>query len=347
MPTPPKKSFHKSRNPSGQRAKGSAGKSSGQDAATRAERTAALAALFKGDTGPERIAKKMARAGLCSRRDAERWIEDGRVSVNGNELTSPAYNVTAGDIVKVDGKPLAQEETPRLWRYYKPRGLVVSHRDEKDRMTVFDALPKNLPRVVSVGRLDLDSEGLLLLTNSGDLARYLELPDTGWTRKYRVRVRGRVQPEHLTALADGITIDGVRYRGILAQLDRQVASNAWLTIALKEGKNREIRRIMEHLGYAVSRLIRVSYGPFNLTGIEEEDVEEVKTAVLRDQLGLPRASTDSTEGHAIAKPREGRAQLQAKKPTNRPSSRNDRGQHRQDKDENNQRKTTRRPTRRS
>lgn len=360
MSTPPRKSFHQSRDHSGKRASGSGGKSAGRsggrsaqkDAATRAERTAALAALFKGDTGPERIAKKMARAGLCSRRDAERWIEDGRVQVNGKELTSPAHNVNPSDTVTVDGKPLAQEDTPRLWRYYKPRGLVVSHRDEKDRMTVFDALPNHLPRVVSVGRLDLDSEGLLLLTNSGDLARYLELPDTGWTRKYRVRVRGRVQPEHLTALADGITIDGVRYRGILAQLDRQVASNAWLTIALKEGKNREIRRIMEHLGYAVSRLIRVSYGPFNLTGIEEEEVEEVKTAILRDQLGLPRANTGSTEGHAVAKPRQDRGQSSSRKPIGKPSarnssSRNDRGQKRQDNNENNQRQTTRRPTRRS
>ena len=339
MSTPPRKSSHQSRNHSGKRSNkpggGPGNRPSGQDAATRAERTAALAALFKGDTGPERIAKKMARAGLCSRRDAERWIEDGRVSVNGKELTSPAHNVEPTDTVTVDGKPLAQEDAPRLWRYYKPRGLVVSHRDEKDRMTVFDALPKNLPRVVSVGRLDLDSEGLLLLTNSGDLARYLELPDTGWTRKYRVRVRGRVQPEHLTALADGITVDGVRYRGILAQLDRQVASNAWLTIALKEGKNREIRKIMEHLGYAVSRLIRVSYGPFNLTGIEEEDVEEVKTAVLRDQLGLPRASTGSTEGHATAKPREERKPFSRKPSSRNSSSRNDRGQNKQDRDENN------------
>ncbi|MGU9962396.1 MAG: pseudouridine synthase [Candidatus Puniceispirillales bacterium WSBS_2018_MAG_OTU23] len=257
---------------------------------TKAERSQALAALFHGDTKPERIAKKIARAGLCSRRDAERWVEDGRVNVNGTVLLSPALNVNVGDIITVDGKSLAEQDSPRLWRYYKPRGLVVSHRDEKDRMTVFDAMPDTMPRVVSVGRLDLDSEGLLLMTNSGDLARYLELPDTGWTRKYRVRVRGRVQPEKLTALADGITIDGVHYRGILAQLDRQVSSNAWLTIALKEGKNREIRKVMEHLGYGVSRLIRVSYGPFNLTSLEENDIEEIKTPILRDQLGLPRLS---------------------------------------------------------
>jgi 23S rRNA pseudouridine2605 synthase len=259
-----------------------------RDKATRAERTAQLAGLFGGSSDPERIAKKMARAGLCSRRDAEAWISEGRVAINGKTLTSPAINVGEGDVVTVDGRPLAKEDIPRLWRYYKPRGLVVSNRDEKGRKTVFDVLPEHLPRVVSVGRLDLDSEGLLLLTNSGDLARVLELPETGWTRKYRVRVRGRIDQEKLDALADGITIEGVRYRGIQAKLDRQSTSNAWLTIALKEGKNREIRNVMSHLGYTVSRLIRVGYGPFQLKDMDEGAVEEVKTSVLRDQLGLPR-----------------------------------------------------------
>lgn len=300
MTAPPKK-YQPNKNRSSGKYTGS---SKNNNNAGKTTRHADLAKLFDADIGPERIAKKMARAGLCSRRDAERWIDEGRVSINGALLTSPAYNVTPKDVVKVDGKTLAQEEAPRLWRYYKPRGLVVSHRDEKDRETVFERLPKNLPRVVSVGRLDLDSEGLLLLTNSGDLARYLELPDTGWTRKYRVRVRGRVEPEKLASLADGITIEGIRYRGIMAQLDRQVASNAWLTIALKEGKNREIRKIMEHLGYAVSRLIRVSYGPFNLNTLEEEDVEEVKTAVLRDQLGLPRHAPEKNapDNNSTSKP---------------------------------------------
>ena len=254
----------------------------------KTERTAKLAQLFEHNTAPERIAKKMARAGLCSRRDAETWINAGRVVLNGEVLTTPAINVDASDKIAVDGKILAKEESPRLWRYYKPRGLVVSNRDEKDRKTIFDDLPQDLPRVMSIGRLDLDSEGLLLLTNSGDLARILELPDTGWTRKYRARVRGQVDSTKLTALADGITIEGIRYRGILAQLDRQSASNAWLTIALKEGKNREIRKIMTHLGYSVSRLIRIGYGPFHLNDLVESKVEEVKTSVLRDQLGLPR-----------------------------------------------------------
>ena len=248
----------------------------------------ALAKLFDQPSSSERIAKKIAHAGFCSRRDAERWIEGGRVSVNGKVLLTPAYNASPDDIITVDGKPLVAAEAPRLWRYYKPRGLVVSHRDEKDRTTVFDNLPDHLPRVVSVGRLDLDSEGLLLLTTSGDLARHLELPDTAWTRKYRVRVRGRVEAEKLNALGQGITIDGVHYRGVDAQIDRQMGSNAWLTVVLREGKNREIRKIMEHLGYPVSRLIRISFGPFKLNQMEEGDVEEVKTNILRDQLGLPR-----------------------------------------------------------
>jgi 23S rRNA pseudouridine2605 synthase len=267
---------------------------------TLKNRSITLAQLFDGNIKAERIAKRIAGAGLCSRRDAECWINDGRVSVNGKILTSPAVNITPHDTIAVDGKALDPQDAPRLWRYYKPRGLVVSHRDEKHRPTVFENLPKHLPRVVSVGRLDLDSEGLLLLTNSGDLARHLELPDTGWTRKYRVRVRGKINPEKLSALAAGITIDGINYRGILAQLDRQTTSNAWLTIALKEGKNREIRKIMEHLGYGVSRLIRTGYGPFNLNALNENDISEVKTAILRDQLGLPRlkTSTQTTPDHA-------------------------------------------------
>ena len=264
------------------------------------------AAAFAGNTGsmtikpaftlgtsgaPERIAKHIARAGVCSRRDAESRIADGRVTVNGEVITSPALNVTTEDVITVDGKPLPAREPAMLWRYYKPRGLVVSARDEKDRQTIFDHLPPNLPRVLSVGRLDMDSEGLLLLTNDGGLARHLELPSTGWSRKYRVRVQGHVDPEALASLAGGITIDGIRYGEIDARLDRQMTSNAWLSIAIREGKNREVRRIMEHLGHQVSRLIRVSYGPFQLGDLEHGAVEQVKPRILADQLGLTPQDT--------------------------------------------------------
>ncbi|XDZ65112.1 pseudouridine synthase [Alphaproteobacteria bacterium LSUCC0684] len=263
-----------------------------------------LARLFGSeDAGPQRLAKAMAAAGLCSRRDAESWIAAGRVEVNGRQQLSPALNVTADDEIRVDGTPINPPDTPRLWRYYKPRGLIVSHRDEQGRKTIFEHLPDHLPRLISIGRLDLDSEGLILLTNNGDLARHLELPDTGWTRKYRVRVRGQVDSTKLAALRDGITIDGVSYRGVLAQLDRQAASNAWLTIALKEGKNREIRRIMDHLGYSVSRLIRISYGPFTLNTLEEGSLEEVRPAILRDQLGLPRIT--EAEKNSPSRPDKG------------------------------------------
>ena len=274
--------------------------------------TTDLATLFSGaNTAPERLAKRIAGAGLCSRRDAEKWIEAGRVNINGKLHTSPAHNVAADDEITVDGKPLPQVETPRLWRYYKPRGLIVSHRDEQGRASIFDAMPTEMPRVVSVGRLDLDSEGLILLTTSGDLARHLELPATGWSRKYRVRVQGRVDPDKLAGLAGGVTIEGVRYQGVKATLDRQGTSNAWLTMVLKEGKNREIRRIIEHIGYRVSRLIRISYGPFNLNNLDEGAVEEVRPAVLRDQLGLPR-QTDNQKPQAV-KSRPGRPKSTAKK----------------------------------
>ena len=238
------------------------------------------------DTGPERIAKRIARAGICSRRDAEARIRDGRVAVNGEIINSPALNVTPSDVVSVDNKPLPEREPARLWRYYKPRGLVVSARDEKNRETIFDKLPGHLPRVMTVGRLDIDSEGLLLLTNDGDLARHLELPSTGWSRKYRVRVQGHVNEEQLASLAKGVTIDGITYGQVIAKLDRQMASNAWLTMAIREGKNREIRRIMEHLGHQVSRLIRVSYGPFQLGDLDDSEVEEIRPRIIADQLGL-------------------------------------------------------------
>jgi len=235
--------------------------------------------------GGERIAKRLARAGLCSRREAERWIAEGRVSVNGTVLETPARVVEAGDMILVDGKPVAEPERTRLWRYHKPAGLVTTHRDPEGRPTVFSALPAEMPRVVSVGRLDLNSEGLLLLTNDGALARRLELPGNAWVRRYRVRVHGEVDPAVLVRLEHGVTVEGVTYGPIKAILDRQKGANAWLTVSLQEGKNREVRRVMEHLGWAVTRLIRVSYGPFQLGTLAEGAVEEVPGKVLREQLG--------------------------------------------------------------
>jgi 23S rRNA pseudouridine2605 synthase len=234
---------------------------------------------------PQRIAKVLARAGLCSRRDAERWVAEGRVAVDGKVLTSPAVNVTDASDIRVDGHPLPEPERARLWRYHKPAGLVTTHRDEKGRATVFAALPKALPRLISIGRLDLNSEGLLLLTNDGALARRLELPATGWIRRYKVRVHGFVDEARLASLEKGVTIDGIAYGAIRAQLERQQGSNAWLAFALREGKNREVRKVLEHLGYPVTRLIRLSYGPFQLGHLVRGDIEEVPKSVLADQLG--------------------------------------------------------------
>ena len=232
-----------------------------------------------------RIAKAIARSGLCSRRDAERMIAAGRVSVNGRVLTSPALNVTARDEVRIDGKPLAAPEPVRLWRYHKPRGRVTTHRDPQGRPTVFEALPETLPRVISIGRLDFNTEGLLLLTTDGDLARHLELPATGWLRRYRVRAHGRIAPSELEALAQGREVDGVRYGPVEARLDRVQGSNIWLTLALREGKNREVRRLLESLSLTVTRLIRISFGPFQLGDLAPGAVEEVRPRVLADQLG--------------------------------------------------------------
>ena len=245
-----------------------------------------LKALFEDSRAPERIAKRLARAGVCSRREAEKWIAAGRVKVDGAVLTGPAVLVTDASRVEVDGAPLPAVAPPRLWRCHKKRGLVTTDRDPDGRPTVFSALPADLPRVISVGRLDIDSEGLLLLTNDGGLARHLELPATGWLRKYRVRVHGRVDPARLAGLAGGIEIDGVRYGAVQASLDSQSASNAWLTFGLREGKNREIRCLMDHLGYRVNRLIRTSYGPFALGHLAVGAVDEVRRRVLREQLGL-------------------------------------------------------------
>ena len=233
----------------------------------------------------ERIAKVMARAGLASRREAEAWIAAGRVAVNGAVIGSPALNVTAADRITVDGKALPARERTRLFLYHKARGLVTTHSDPGGRPTIFSALPKGLPRLISVGRLDLNTEGLILLTNDGGLARVLELPVTGWLRRYRVRAHGSVQQGELDGLRDGVTIDGVRYGPIEARLDRAQGANVWLTFAIREGKNREVKNVLGHLGLAVSRLIRVSFGPFQLGDLTEGAIEEVKTRVLREQLG--------------------------------------------------------------
>ncbi|MBP2292465.1 pseudouridine synthase [Azospirillum rugosum] len=250
----------------------------------------------------ERIAKRLARAGLCSRRDAERWITEGRVAVNGTTLDSPACVVRPGDIVQVDGKVIPEPEPARLWRYHKPSGLVTTARDEKGRATVFERLPPDMPRVISIGRLDLTTEGLLLLTNDGELARFLELPATGWTRRYRVRVFGEVDEKKLADLEKGPTIEGVKYGPIEAALDRIQGRNAWLTVSLKEGKNREIRKVMEALGLQVNRLIRVAYGPFQLGKLEEGAVEEVPKRVVREQVSRFFTGADPAEE---AKPKTG------------------------------------------
>ncbi len=238
----------------------------------------------------ERVAKLLARAGLCSRRDAERWIAEGRVSFKGEVLTSPAINVSDPHELSVDGKPLPEADRARLWRYHKPTGLVTTHRDEKSRPTVFAALPKELPRLISVGRLDLNSEGLLLLTNDGALARRLELPENGWLRRYRVRVHGTIDPAQLSALEHGVTVEGVAYGPIHALLERQQGSNAWLMVSLREGRNREVRKVMAHLQLPVSRLIRIAYGPFQLGNLASGGIEEVNPRVLREQLGQPETA---------------------------------------------------------
>ena len=233
----------------------------------------------------DRIAKVLARAGLCSRREAERWIADRRVSVDGRVLETAAVTVGPNSDVRVDGRPVPMAEPARLWLYHKPAGLLTTEHDPQGRPTLFERLPPDLPRVQSVGRLDLTSEGLLLLTNDGGLKRHLELPATGWTRRYRVRVHGEPKLDRLAALADGTVVDGVRYGPVTARLDRQQGSNAWLTVALKEGRNREVRRLMEHIGLGVTRLIRVSYGPFQLGDLERGGVREVQRHVDADQLG--------------------------------------------------------------
>jgi len=239
----------------------------------------------KFDQAGERIAKVIARAGLTSRREAEEWIAAGRVAVNGKVIGSPALNVTAGDRVAVDGEPLPTRERTRLFLYHKPRGLLTAHSDPRGRPTIFQHLPAHLPRLISVGRLDFNTEGLILLTNDGTLARVLELPATGWQRCYRVRAHGSVTQARLDELRDGVTIDGIHYGAIEAMLERVQGSNLWLMFAIREGKNREVRNVLGHLGLTVARLIRISFGPFQLGGLAEGAVEEVPTRTLREQLG--------------------------------------------------------------
>jgi 23S rRNA pseudouridine2605 synthase len=243
----------------------------------------------------ERVAKVIARAGLASRRQAEIWIAEGRVSVNGAVITSPALSVGVHDTIAVDGQALPRRERTRLFLFHKPRGLLTSHGDPRGRATIFDALPRHLPRLISVGRLDLSTEGLLLLTNDGGLARLLELPATGWLRRYRVRARGRVPQPALDALRAGITVDGVHYGPIEASVDRVQGDNAWLTFAMREGKNREVRNVLGHLGLAVNRLIRVSFGPFQLGNLAAGEIVEVPTRMLREQLGLRLAALSGAD----------------------------------------------------
>ena len=240
--------------------------------------------FFEDMLKPERIAKVIARAGLCSRREAEKLILDERVKIDGKLLKTPAITVNENNLIEVDGKQLPRVELMRLWRYHKPQGLITSHNDPQGRPTVFERLPESIGRVISIGRLDLNSEGLLLLTNDGELARHLELPKTGWTRRYRVRVYGVVDEKKLKGLENGVKVAGVSYGPIRAELDNQNRSNAWITISLNEGRNREIRKVMRHLGLEVNRLIRIAFGPFQLGNLSRGQIDEITGKVLRDQL---------------------------------------------------------------
>jgi 23S rRNA pseudouridine2605 synthase len=271
----------------------------------------------KSVTEGERIAKVLARAGVASRREAEAMIMAGRVQVNGKRIDSPALNVGSKDRILVDGKPLAAPEPARLWLYHKPIGLVTSAKDEKGRPTVFDRLPEGMPRVMPVGRLDINSEGLLLLTNDGELKRKLELPSTGWLRKYRVRVNGKPDDARIEPLRKGITVEGERFQPMQVSLDRQQGANAWLTVGIREGRNREVRRAMEAVGLIVNRLIRTGYGPFQLGELAAGAVEEVRPRVLRDQLGLAapaEAAAAKAARPAAKKGPPGKPDAEGKKP---------------------------------
>ena len=233
----------------------------------------------------ERIAKFIARSGVCSRRQAEELILQQRVTVNGEVIESPAFNVEGNEKILIDGEKLPAQEQTRMWIYYKPSGLVTTHKDEHDRPTVFDNLPAGLPRVISIGRLDLNSEGLLLLTNSGELSRKLELPSNGWSRRYKVKVHGKLDKNKLSSLEQGIEIDGIRYGSIKVEIESEQVTNAWLSVTLQEGKNREIRKVMKFIGLDVARLIRLSYGPFQLGSLKKGEVREIPQKVLKEQLG--------------------------------------------------------------
>ncbi len=267
----------------------------------------------------ERIAKVLSRAGVASRREAERLIELGDVTVNGKVITSPALNVTPSDRITVMGKPVGAPDAPRMWLYYKPEGLVTSEADEKGRATVFDNLPPDMPRVMSIGRLDLNSEGLLLLTNDGELKRRLELPSTGWLRKYRVRINGNPTDPDLEPLRKGIVVEGEAFQPMSVVIDRIQGANAWLTVGLREGRNREIRRALNAIGLTVNRLIRLSYGPFRLNDLNPGEVEEIKPRVLKEQLGLGDLEFEESKnpGKAPAKPARGPKVTTADKPTTR------------------------------
>lgn len=233
----------------------------------------------------ERLAKFMARSGVCSRRKAEEYISQKRVTVNGEIVESPAFNVEGTEKILFDGEKLPIIENTRLWIYYKPVGLVTTHKDNLNRPTVFDSLPVGMPRVISVGRLDLNSEGLLLLTNNGELSRKLELPENGWTRRYKIKVHGFVDTKKLADLEKGVKVEGVQYGSVKAELESEKGTNAWLTITLNEGKNREIRKLMKFIGLDVARLIRLSYGPFQLGSLKKGEVREIPQKVLKEQLG--------------------------------------------------------------
>lgn len=233
----------------------------------------------------ERLAKFMARSGVCSRRDAEELIKQKRVTVNGEIIDTPAFNVDGSEKILLDGEKLPAIEQTRLWLYHKPAGLLTTHKDTESRATVFEHLPTGLPRVISVGRLDLNSEGLLLLTNNGELSRKLELPENGWSRRYKVRVHGFVNKNKLADLSKGVTVDGVNYGPVKAELESQNGTNSWLVVTLNEGKNREIRKLMKYIGLEVARLIRLSYGPFQLGSLKKGEVREIPQKVLKEQLG--------------------------------------------------------------
>ena len=274
----------------------------------------------------DRIAKVLSRAGIASRREAERMIEAGLVTVNGQIINSPALNVTASDKITVEGKPVTAPEPARLWLYHKPTGLVTTDRDEKGRETIYDNLPDDMPRVMSIGRLDINSEGLLLLTNDGGIKRKLELPSTGWLRRYRVRVNGRPTDDSLEPLRRGIAADGENFQPMQVTLDRQQGANAWLTVGLREGKNREIRRALAEIDLSVNRLIRISYGPFQLGDLKQGAVEEVRRKLMRDQLGMnaeaeqpdtARSGADKQRKSSVKRTRKPGPRAQAKPPQRR------------------------------